>query len=195
MDHFFSNSDDEENNINEKISLDELYDKKREIEINRLNIYKKILSRVHTKIRMTSKQKDNNQYLFYLVPEFVFGVPKYNVSECISYIIDKLIDNGFHIKYTHPNMLFISWMHYIPAYKREEIKLKTGRTVDGFGNIIDKNKNKNNSINLDNLVLKKVDNLKLENKQDKEYRDISTYKPSGIYNDDILNKIKEKINR
>lgn len=204
MDHFFSSSYNEsgENEINEKISLDELYDRKREVEIYRLNVYKRILARVHTKIKMTARQKNDNGFMFYLVPEFIFGVPKYNINTCISYIIQKLEENGFIVKYTHPNLLFISWNHYIPSYKREQIKRETGKTIDGFGNIIDKSKTKSNKINIFEITKKtekddsKINhNKELDNKKEDKFKDITSYKPSGIYSEDILKTIQNKVSR
>lgn len=204
MDHFFSSSynETEENEINEKISLDELYDRKREVEIYRLNVYRRILARVHTKIKMTARQKNDNGFMFYLVPEFIFGVPKYNINTCISYIIQKLEENGFIVKYTHPNLLFISWKHYIPSYKREQIKRETGKTIDGFGNIIDKSKTKSNKINIFEITKKtekddsKINhNKELDNKKENKFKDITSYKPSGIYSEDILKTIQNKVSR
>lgn len=211
MDHFFSTSssmyntlDDE---IEEKISLDELYDRKRDIEIHRLNVYRRILSRVHTKIKLTARQKNDTGFMFYLVPEFIFGVPKYNINTCISYIIQKLEENGFLVKYTHPNLLFISWQHYIPSYKREQIKRETGKTIDGFGNIIEKTNHKKDKMNLFQATNKSKNENKLqinhinENnetsqhnvKKEVKFKDISSYKPSGIYSEDILKKIQNKL--
>jgi hypothetical protein len=207
MDHFFKNDeydDINKTNFNEKISLDELYDRKREVEINRMNIYRKILNRVHNKIKTVSRQKCETQ-LFYVIPEFIFGVPKYNVNTCISYIVEKLEENGFLVKYTHPNLLFISWGHYIPAYKREQIKKETGVSVDGFGNIVKKKNNSernNNDLNLDpsdpKSLMMSLSNKNHNNKsggnsqQKKDYKSIDTYKPSGIYNLDLLQRIKDK---
>lgn len=198
MDHFFKNDDDINQQFNEKISLDELYDRKREIEINRMNIYRRILGRIHNKIKLISRQKCETHF-FYLVPEFIFGIPKYNVNICISFIIEKLEENGFHVKYTHPNLLFISWGHYIPAYKREQIKKETGVSIDGFGNIIkknDKNKNITDLSDPKSLLLnisKDTDNSKnSKDKNNEQYKDINKYKPSGIYNMDLLQRIKDK---
>lgn len=175
---------------NEKISLDELYDKKREIENLRLSIYNKILQRVHKKIKLTAQQKHEEQYLFYIVPEVMIGVPRYNVNLCVAYLIEKLEENGFVTKYTHPNMLFISWKHYIPSYKREELKRKHNMHIDGFGNTIKQketpqllaNSNKQNVLQ----SLHKKDNTKL-------YTNIKNYKPLGIYNKDIIKKIDVKL--
>lgn len=175
---------------NEKISLDDLYDKKREIENLRLSIYNKILQRVHKKIKLTAQQKHEEQYLFYIVPEVMIGVPRYNVNLCVAYLIEKLEENGFVTKYTHPNMLFISWKHYIPSYKRDELKRKHNLNIDGFGNNIKQketphllaNSKKQQSI----LSLQKKDNSKL-------YTNIKDYKPMGIYKKDIIKKIDFKL--
>ena len=105
-------------NFSDKLNLDELYERKNEVEQNRIKIYQKILARVHTKIKITSRQRISEQFCFFIIPEFLVGTPRYDSAACTAYIIDKLIDNGFQIKYTHPNLLFISWQHYIDK-KRE----------------------------------------------------------------------------
>jgi hypothetical protein len=37
------------------------------------------------------------------------------------------------VRYTHPNLLLISWLHYVPNYVRTEYKKKTGTAIDEFG--------------------------------------------------------------
>lgn len=196
MDFINSNNDDDDN-YNEKISLDELYDRKREVEMQKMKIYKTILNRVHTKIKLTARQKHDEQHMFYVVPEFVLGVPRYDVGTCISYIITKLEENGFVTKYTHPNLLFISWKHYIPSYKRAQIKKETGISIDGFGNELTDKSQKNDPQNINSLILdvkKQQSGEKSSSKKTKtDFTDISLYKPSGIYNQDILNRLKEKL--
>ena len=58
------------------------------------------------------------------------------------YVINKLTENGFQVKYTHPNLLWISWQHYIPHYERANIKKQYGVSIDGFGNVIKKSDKK-----------------------------------------------------
>ena len=70
----------------DKINLDSLYERKRAKFLNRLKIYDKILERIHKRIKVTSRQQVNEQYCFFVVPEFIFGIPKYNITTC-SYII------------------------------------------------------------------------------------------------------------
>lgn len=165
--------------IPEKIDLDELYDRKQKLTQNRINTYKMILARAHTRIKTTARQKCDEQFCFFLMPEFIIGLPKYNIETCVSYVTQKLKDNGFHVKYTHPNLLFISWKHYIPAHERHEIKTKTGVLVDGFGKkVVDESKKQE-------IIVKK--------KPAENYKDISSYKPSGIYNMDLMNRIRNKM--
>ena len=82
----------------------------------------------------------------------MIGVPKFDQSICISYIIDKLETNGFRVRYTHPNLLFISWKHWVPDYVRTEIKKKTGVNIDGHGNIIKNDEQNKNELTPNSLL-------------------------------------------
>jgi hypothetical protein len=173
--------------------MDELFIKKQQQDLNILNIYNKILIRVHNKIKYTSKQLINDECCWYIVPEFLIGTPKYNNSDCIAFIIDKLRDNGFIVRYTHPNLLFISWKQWIPTYVRNEIKKKTGKHVDEYGNLIeinDNNEDNNNIIlNENNLFSNKLKNVKDTNDKN-NYKDTKSYKPTGmIYSENLLKKL------
>lgn len=135
-DHYFSLNPNREEHFQEKISLDSLFERKRQINQSHLSIYQKILHRIHERIKHTARQKNSDDFCFYIVPEFMFGIPRYNVATCVSYVMEKLEENGFVVKYTHPNLLFISWKHYIPSYQREEIRKRTGYRINGFGKIL-----------------------------------------------------------
>ncbi len=169
---------------NEYIDLDELYYRKLEIEKHRTNIYNKILSRIHSKIKLTSRQYIKQQYIFYVVPEFIIGLPKYDITECISYIIHKLIDNGFYIKYTHPNLLFISWNHYVPYYEREKIRKQYNINIDKYGNIIQEEKK--------NTIHSEPQKQKTKLLKHSKFKDILEFKPKSIY-ETALEKLKDKL--
>ena len=70
--------------FSEKINLDDLYTRKNEIEQNRAKIYQKILSRAHTKIKITSRQRTTEQYCFFVIPEFMIGIPRYDCAAVYS---------------------------------------------------------------------------------------------------------------
>lgn len=182
-----------------KINLDELYEKKQQRDMNTMNCYNKILNRIHTRIKTTSQQQNvGNQFCWFVVPEMMIGIPMFDHGACTAYLIDKLRDNGFVIRYTHPNLLFISWKHWVPAYVRSEIKKKTGMIVDGHGNNIDENADKedpNKSNPFANTRNPSAAAAKAE--KDSQFRKIDSYKPSGnlIYNNEILKKIETKLNR
>jgi hypothetical protein len=197
----FSNKiDNEDESL--KLNLDELYNKKQQQDLNVLNNYNKILQRIHNKIKYISKNIVNDNCCWYVMPEMVIGVPKYDYKDCTAYTIDKLRANGFIVRYTHPNLLFISWKHWVPTYVRNEIKKKTGNVIDEYGNIItndDKNNNTNTANALENKDAK--DNLLFSNNKQiknintsssKEYKDVKSYKPSGnlIYNNSLLEKLQ-----
>ena len=184
-----------DDNFNEKLDLDELFKEKKQSYEHKIKIYQKILSRVHKKIKTTSRMRNSDKFSFFLIPEFILGIPRYDMAECTSFIIEKLSDNGFMVKYTHPNLLFISWQHYLPKYQRVEIKKKTGVSLDGYGNVVMKKNRQQNKESLNGLLLKNTPADKksiLKKKNDKNYTDISTYKPTGnlIYNTKMIQSIE-----
>ena len=132
MDDLFKFSGDNVENV-EKINLDELYEKKQEQDKNKLFTYNKILTRIHEKIKLTSRQKCNQPFCWFVVPEIILGVANYDHAGCIAYLVDKLQENNFMVRYTHPNLLLISWIHYVPNYVRTEFKKKTGTAIDEYG--------------------------------------------------------------
>jgi len=208
-DRYFSFNPNREDTFEEKINLDSLFERKRELNLSRLSVYQKILHRIHERIKHTARQKNNEDFCFYVVPEFMFGVPRYDVTTCVSYVMEKLEDNGFAVKYTHPNLLFISWKHYIPSYQREEIRRKTGYRVNGFGKIlsVDPKKEQNTTIwDVTNDTSHEPTEKKhvsfsessfkpTSTKPKKEYRDTKTYKPTGnmIYDEDVIQSIQSKL--
>jgi hypothetical protein len=187
--------------FSEKINIDELYEKKHQYDLQKLELFNKILNRIHVRIKTTSKQKMNEPFCWYVVPEIIIGVPKYDQGACIAYIMDKLINNGFVVKYVHPNALFICWNHFVPSYVRTELKKKTGIVIDEYGKRTDQLENGENATdpkNADDFILKTTDSSKIGNtrkKQDNsQYKPVNTYKPTGnfIYNDDLINKLEDK---
>jgi hypothetical protein len=192
----FSNKIDSEDS-SLKLNIDELYSKKQQQDLNVLKNYNNILLRIHNKIKYVSKNMLNENCCWYLMPEMILGVPKYDHRDCTAYVIEKLRENGFIVRYTHPNLLFISWKHWVPSYVRSEIKKKTGNSIDENGNIINEENSANiastPAINSEHMLFSNNKSIKT-NTNTKDYKDIKTYKPSGnlIYNNSLLEKINIK---
>jgi hypothetical protein len=196
-------------NFTEKINIDELYEKKQQTDMNKMVLFNKILNRIHTRIRLTSKQHPSDMCCWYVIPEIIIGVPKYDQAGCIAYVLDKLKSNGFLVKYVHPNTIFITWKHFVPSYVRSELKKKTGIVVDEYGNRVSEKKG---SIEYDegesdepdnpndlmfNMKSGRGDNQEsngASSKNNKRFTPIQSYKPSGnlVYNKEYLDKVGEK---
>jgi hypothetical protein len=184
------------NDFSEKIDIDELYEKKRQHDLGKLEVFNKILNRIHVRIKTTSRQKLNEQFCWFVVPEVIIGVPKYDQGACIAYLMDRLKENGFNIKYIHPNTFFISWIQWVPSYVRTELKKKTGIVVNEYGVRIDQNDGNDEQPSLNDLVLKPKEPQPLGSikQPKKDYTPIKSYKPTGnfVYDDDLLSKIEGK---
>jgi len=188
--------------FSEKLNIDELYEKKHQYDLNKLALFNKILNRIHVRIKTVSRQRMDEQFCWFVVPELIIGVPKYDQGACIAFLMDKLKENGFNVRYIHPNTLFISWAHWVPSYVRTELKKKTGIAVNEYGEKIYEITEEGN----DKLIFepKNPDDFMLNRTQQdtsqkgkppkKEYTPIKSYKPSGnlVYDDDMLNKVENK---
>ena len=150
---------------------------------------------------MTSRQKVDDKCCWFIVPEIIIGIPKYDQAACIAFVMDKLTDNGFMVKYYHPNAIFINWSHWVPSYVRTELKKKTGIEINEYGVPIGKDTEQNKMIEngmQNNIIFnnKTTNNdITLNNKQNKKYTPINNYKPSGnlVYSEKLLNKIEDRI--
>jgi hypothetical protein len=210
MDELFRNREDSDKI--KKINLEELYDKKKTYDLSKLSVYNKILNRIHEKIKITSRQKTDTQFCWYVIPEIILGVASYDRASCISYILEELTNNGFVVRYTHPNLIFISWKHYIPSYVRTEFKKKTGIIIDEHGNRVDELDEYGNPVpqsqamhtplsgnTLDPFNMGLTRKINPKNTADnttnkKEFKPINDYKPTGnlIYGKEFFKKIEDK---
>jgi hypothetical protein len=178
--------------FSEKINIDELYEKKRQVDLNKLELFKKMLNRIHIRIKTIAKQNVHEKFCWFVVPEIIIGVPKYDQSGCIAYLMNTLQENGFKVRYFHPNTLFISWDHWIPSYVRTEIKKKTGMVINEYGEKIEDERDEyNNEEQMEQSSSNSIQQIK----NSKKYTPINSYKPSGklVYSEDLLNKIENKI--
>jgi hypothetical protein len=174
--------------FSEKINIDELYEKKKQHDLNKLELFRKILNRIHVRIKTVARQSINEKWCWFVVPETIIGVPKYDQAGCIAFIMDTLDKNGFAVRYFHPNTLLISWNHWVPTYVRDEIKKKTGLQVDEYGRAIVEDNDETQDE--ESATVEQISNSK-------KYTPINKYKPSGklVYSEDLLDKIGNKLDK
>ena len=175
-----------EEEAGQKINIDDLYEKKHQRDLKTLSTFNKILGRVHKRIQFTGRNKRNAKHIWFTVPEYIFGEPNYDNGECVAYLVTKLEDNGFYVKYMHPNTLYISWDNWIPTYARNEYKKRTGIEVDEHGNLIE-------NIETKEEVADTKNNTGSQNK--KQFTPIEQYKPTGnlVYKPELFEKIERKV--
>ena len=192
-------ADDEESNA--KINIDELFERNQNKESRQLSIFNKILNRIHKRITFTSRYKPKDKHIWFTVPEYIFGEPIYNNGDCIGFLFKKLEENGFSVRYVHPNTMFIGWNHWIPSYVRQKVKRETGMVIDEKGNIISKKEEDDDNINNGIFNDRNANsnnansNANANTNAKREYTSVNNYKPMGnlVYNQDMFEKLEKKV--
>lgn len=153
--------------MSKMINIEELHREQDRKEQNKSEIFLTILEKVHQKIKFTS-QVSKDKFCFFSVPTYVYGLPLFDINSCIIYLTKTLTDNGFDIKYTHPNLLLISWLQ--KPQKQTNIN--------------------NNGMN----TMQKLEDVR---RRALEYHPTTEYQPSNnfVYDSNSLNTLKEKANK
>ena len=91
------------------VNIDSLHREQQDKLEKKKAVFVKILQDCHNKIKLTAKNSKEANNCFYTVPKYKFGVPLYDMRGCILFLTKSLVNNGFDVWYTHPNLLLISW--------------------------------------------------------------------------------------
>ncbi len=194
------------------INLDSLYEAKHNRSLLQLKSYQSILLKAHDQIRRTAQDCKAMPCCWFVVPSYVLGLSKYEYGDCVAYVVRALVDNGFQVRYYHPNMLFICWNHVVPKYARDELRRSQGIEVDQFGNICtdvgadtaanSNNHNGNNRTNSGNNNNSGSNNVNNNNNvnnsnSNNNAKPVDTYKPSGklLYNAKMFSQLAERIHK
>lgn len=190
--------------LNEKeatrsFNLDELFEKRRQQNLQQKSAFDKILRRIYDRIKATSRMKPDEQYIFYQVPYMLWGISSYKYEECIAYLSCKLTEDGFTAKYVPELWLFISWANYVPSYVRSELRQKTGIVVDEHGKIVHipdaiKGQNERQDPNLEPHVLPNG-RIVQQPKKKAEFIPTARYKPKGelVYGPERFDQIERRV--
>lgn len=98
----------------------QLFEKRVARDTARLRAYDQVHKQIELRIRTTAALPNNPNYVLYTVPPFILGLPAIDMQDCIVYIVHKLRTSGFMVRFTYPNLLYISWQHYEQEYMREQ---------------------------------------------------------------------------
>ena len=89
------------------LNIYELHEEINKKKKKRSQSFDHVLGTCHQKIKNASKKELVK--VFFDVPEFVIGLPVYDLTECIKHLIKSLEENGFLVQYFFPKLLYISW--------------------------------------------------------------------------------------
>jgi|UniRef100_A0A6C0JX44 hypothetical protein len=102
-----------------RLEIKQLFEKRAARDSSKLKAYNQILNQIYNRIYTTSQLAGNSNCLAYTVPPFILGLPSIDLEDCIIYIVHMLRQGGFEVKFTYPNLLFISWKHYESEYNKQ----------------------------------------------------------------------------
>ena len=105
----------------------ELFEKRKTRDASRLKAYNQILEQIHSRI-LSASRNATDTYIMYTVPPFILGLPRLDLEDCIIYVVYQLRQQSYIIRYTYPNLLFISWAHHEKEYLQKQSPITQAMT-------------------------------------------------------------------
>jgi hypothetical protein len=176
-------------------------------EDKKFQTFEKLLNMCYNKIINTNKTSSDLSCSF-IVPRMVFGLPLFDINECIKYIMTKLTEKGFEVHLAIPNKLLISWRpdsESQATYCRELYQLESGNTTGngnsnrgrlaiGYGGPIEQQSRQLGNSGRSDL---KLFSAKPDKNNQKKYKPIEEYHQSqnmpSIYEPDDISLFRNKI--
>lgn len=193
------------------LNINKLRNDVEEREKKKIKIFENILEMCYQKILNTNKKCDDYSCTF-IVPNVVFGLPLYNIGDCITFIMDNLVKKGFEIYFALPTTIHISWkpegyinkkvniFNHINSNKLEQLEqLEYYNSLQPQNQIIIKyNGSNTNTLSNKNIKYKQNYNSNQninQNNINKYYKSIDEYKElsNTIYDLDDLNIFQNKV--
>lgn len=128
------------------LNINDLYDTINNKNKVRMEKFDMILKRIHSRIKYNANLE--RTFCFFQIPEFIIGIPLYNVNDLRNYLINSLKKNGFTILYVEPNWLFINWDFSSMKKPKKQVKKSPKKDYK----LIDEYKPSGNFINEENLM-------------------------------------------
>ena len=102
--------------MSSQLNINDLFETTNHKTLRRLETYDGILKQCHCRIKYYSKFEKTT--CFFAIPEFIIGVPLFDVTELRTYMINSLRKNGFKIMYLHPNWIMVDWTEKKKSLKK-----------------------------------------------------------------------------
>lgn len=93
----------------------DLFEKRKQRDGAKLKSYNKILEQIYTRVR-TSSREGADPWILYTCPPFIIGLPRIDLEDLVVYLVYMLRAQGYEVRYTYPNLLYISWKHHESDY-------------------------------------------------------------------------------
>jgi hypothetical protein len=157
-------------------------------EARKIKVFEHILEMCHNKIIITNQQSDDCCCIF-TCPSVVFGMPLFNLMDCIRFIMIKLVEKGFEVHLAVPNNIFISWKKESnPDYSRQMYQLEASPSarISSRSNKLALmppgayNNKKLDTINNGNEYKLFSSKSGIKKEKDKNYRPIEEYRQTSI---------------
>jgi hypothetical protein len=97
-----------------------LYGQEAKRDATRIRIYNNVLAQIYNKIKAVARVPGNEKALWYVVPEFIPGTPRFDIGDAVLYLVWNLRNAGYKVEYTHPNLMYIHWRHHDSRYRETE---------------------------------------------------------------------------
>lgn len=199
------------------VSVNKLRNEVKAREDRKMETFNKVLDMCYQKILNTNKTSDECCCVF-ICPQIIFGLPLFNLSECINFIMQKLVEKGFEVYLAIPNHIHISWQteeqkskstpyslqypslqyHHPqqnlliePTYNSQHTK-QSYQQRDNYSQQNQRRQNRNNS---SHTLGYGDNNGRNTTKKEKNYRPIDEYQQisKNIYNTDDIELFQNKI--
>lgn len=99
-----------------RLNPKDLFEKRMKRDSSRLKAYNQILEQIQSRIYAIAQMNGNANFITYNIPAFIFGLPKIDLKDCVVYVVFQLRQAAFEVKYTYPDLLWISWRHHEKDY-------------------------------------------------------------------------------
>lgn len=97
-----------------------LYTQEAKRDATRIRIYNNVLQAIYNKVKAVARVPGNEKCLWYIVPEFIPGTPRFDIADAIIYLVWNLRNAGYTVNYTPPTMLHIDWRSHDSRYQERE---------------------------------------------------------------------------